>query len=194
MYEDFQLLWKMHIFIQINMPFWCKTTCLSAWGCQSSIEDAHLHKYKHAVLHQKIRLRNKLILHPCTGVALIFQYPSVEISNLKINGSLHVELAGRFSRGYIALLSYQFVFKEKPGLIPYFTGKNPSLSYSWRSWRACWIRRANGRWTNNGRLPWRWSLIAPCPTVYYIPADNIHMICTPPLYWSLSYCILYSSW
>ena len=44
------------IFIQINMPFCTKTECLSICSYAFSIEDAHLHTFKHAVLHQKIRL------------------------------------------------------------------------------------------------------------------------------------------
>ena len=45
----------MLIFIQVNMPFWCKTICLSVWRCPSSIEleDAHIHIDKHSVLHKK---------------------------------------------------------------------------------------------------------------------------------------------
>ena len=43
-YEDAYILQKMRIFIQINMPFWCKIACLSVgmkmsiiyWKCPSS--------------------------------------------------------------------------------------------------------------------------------------------------------------
>ena len=42
-----------HIQTQI---FYCKTAFLSVWRCASSIEDGHLHTYKHAILDQKIRL------------------------------------------------------------------------------------------------------------------------------------------
>jgi len=38
-----------------NMSFYIKTACLSCIKCASSIEDGHLHTYKHAVLHKKIR-------------------------------------------------------------------------------------------------------------------------------------------
>ena len=47
LYEDK----KIGIFIQINMPFWCKMACLSVWRCPSSTKDAHLHTAKHAVSH-----------------------------------------------------------------------------------------------------------------------------------------------
>ena len=57
MYEYEHRLWKMDIFIQINMPpLYTKTACLSEKLCAFSIEDGHLQTYKHAVLHQKIRL------------------------------------------------------------------------------------------------------------------------------------------
>ena len=46
LFKDAHLLWKICIFMQINMPFYTITTFYT-----SSIEDAHLYTDKHSVLH-----------------------------------------------------------------------------------------------------------------------------------------------